>query len=156
MPWHASSLHPTRGARAPRGRRRSASRGPGKRARPRSYASSRRRPLLMSPDARDMDPCVSVVIGLGEVGRPLLTVLERVRRVEGVDLPARDVAGPVDLLHVCYPAEIADFVGITAGYVTRHRPPIVVIHSTVPVGSTRAVPAGGPVPLVRSPVRGED
>ena len=31
---------------------------------------------------------VSVVVGLGEVGRPLLEVLKRAHRVEGVDLPA--------------------------------------------------------------------
>lgn len=109
----------------------------------------------MSPDARKMDSCVSVVVGLGEVGRPLLKVLERVHRVEGVDLPARDVAGPVDLLHVCYPAEIADFVGATAGYVKRYHPEIVVIHSTVPVGTTRAVHAVVSVPVVHSPVRGK-
>jgi UDP-N-acetyl-D-mannosaminuronate dehydrogenase len=109
----------------------------------------------MRPDAREQDPGVSVVIGLGEVGRPLLQVLERARRVEGVDLPARDVSGPVDLLHVCYPAEIADFVGVTAGYVKRYRPEIVVIHSTVPVGTTRAVQAVVPIPVVHSPVRGK-
>jgi UDP-N-acetyl-D-mannosaminuronate dehydrogenase len=102
-----------------------------------------------------MDSRVSVVVGLGEVGRPLLKVLERVHRVEGVDLPARDVAGPVDLLHVCYPAEIADFVGATAGYVKRYHPEIVVIHSTVPVGTTRAVQAVVPVTVVHSPVRGK-
>src|SRR5260370_29765264 len=82
---------------APRGRRRCPSRGPGRRARPRSYASWRRPPLLMSPDARKMDSSASVVVGLGEVGRPLLKVLERVHRVEGVDLPARDVAAPPEL-----------------------------------------------------------
>src|SRR5260370_16250474 len=93
-----------RRARAPRGPRRCPSRGPGRRVRPRSYASSRRRPLHMSPDARKMDSSVSVVVGLGEVGRPLLKVLERVHRVEGVDLPARDVAGPPGLPPPCPPA----------------------------------------------------
>jgi UDP-N-acetyl-D-mannosaminuronate dehydrogenase len=61
----------------------------------------------------------------------------------------------VDLLHVCYPAEIADFVGTTAGYVKRYHPEIVVIHSTVPVGTTRAVQAVVPVAVVHSPVRGK-
>src|SRR5260370_12621215 len=114
-----------RRARAPRGPRRCPSRGPGRRARPRSYASWRRPPLLMSPDARKMDSCVSVVVGLGEVGRPLLKVLERVHRVEGVDLPARDVAGPRGLLHVCYSAAIAPLASAPPGARTPHPPPTI-------------------------------
>ena len=98
---------------------------------------------------------VSVVVGLGEVGRPLLDVLKRAHRVEGVDLPARDISGPVEFLHVCYPAEIKDFAAITAGYVKRYRPEVVIIHSTVPVGTTRAVGELLPVPVVHSPVRGK-
>src|SRR5712692_113738 len=107
---------------APRGRRRCPSPEPGRTASPSLFASWRRWLRHMSREPPAVQSCVSVVIGLGEVGRPLLMVLERVWRVEGVDLPARDVAGPVDLLHVCYPAEIADFVSITADYVTRYRP----------------------------------
>jgi len=75
--------------------------------------------------------------------------------VEGVDLPARDISGPVEFLHVCYPAEIKEFAVITAGYVKRYRPEVVIIHSTVPVGTTRAVGELVPVPVVHSPVRGK-
>jgi len=85
----------------------------------------------------------------------LLDVLKRAHRVEGVDLPARDISGPVEFLHVCYPAEIKDFATITAGYVKRYRPEVVIIHSTVPVGTTRAVGELVPVPVVHSPVRGK-
>ena len=98
---------------------------------------------------------VSLVVGLGEVGRPLLEVLQRAHRVEGIDLPARDIAGPVKFLHVCYPAEIRDFAGTTAEYVKRYRPEVVIIHSTVPVGTTRAVGKLFDVPVVHSPVRGK-
>ena len=98
---------------------------------------------------------VSVVVGLGEVGRPLLDVLKRAHRVEGVDLPARDITGSVEFLHVCYPAEIKDFAAITAGYVKRYRPEVVIIHSTVPVGTTRGLGELVPVPVVHSPVRGK-
>ena len=82
--------------------------------------------MSMTRDQPDPTSCVSVVIGLGEVGRPLLAVLQRVYRVEGIDLPARDVHNPVDLMHVCYPAEVDDFVGMTAAYAQRYRPEIVV------------------------------
>jgi UDP-glucose 6-dehydrogenase len=98
---------------------------------------------------------LSLVIGLGEVGRPLQEVLERVHRVEGIDLPPRDVAGSVDFLHVCYPAELPDFVRITGNYVARYRPSVVVIHSTVAVGTTRATQEGVACPVVHSPVRGK-
>jgi UDP-N-acetyl-D-mannosaminuronate dehydrogenase len=99
--------------------------------------------------------CSSVVIGLGEVGRPLLAVLQRAHQVVGIDLPAPEVNGPVDLMHVCYPGDMADFVGTTAAYAERYRPEVVVIHSTVPVGTTRAVQAAVSMPVVHSPVRGK-
>ncbi len=99
--------------------------------------------------------CVSIVLGLGEVGRPLLAVLQRVHPVEGVDLPARDVRARVDLMHVCYPFGIDDFAGVTAGYTSRYRPEVVVIHTTVPVGTTRVMQDAVGVPVVHSPVRGK-
>ena len=105
--------------------------------------------------ARPAGEAVSVVVGLGEVGRPLLEVLQRAHKVEGVDLPAREVSGSVEFLHVCYPAEIKDFAAITAGYVKRYGPEVVIIHSTVPMGTTRAVGKLVPVPVVHSPVRGK-
>lgn len=98
---------------------------------------------------------VSLVVGLGEVGRPLLHVLERVHTVEGIDLPPRDVSGAVEFLHVCYPAEIPDFLDVTRNYVDRYKPGVVVIHSTVPVGTTRALQQRVATPVVHSPVRGK-
>jgi len=98
---------------------------------------------------------MNLVIGLGEIGRPLMEVLRKAHRVEGIDVPARDVPGPIDLMHVCYPGDIPDFAGETAKYVRRYKPSIVVIHSTVPVGTTRAVQATVAVPVVHSPVRGK-
>ncbi len=97
----------------------------------------------------------SVILGLGEIGRPLLEVLSRAHRMEGIDLPPRDVNGPVEMLHVCYPGEINDFTGVTAAYVARYRPEVVVIHATVPVGTTREVQGRVSQPVVHSPVRGK-
>ncbi len=110
----------------------------------------------MGTPRRDRDTArMNLVIGLGEIGRPLMEVLRKAHRVEGIDLPPRDVPGPIDLMHVCYPGDIPDFAGETAKYVRRYKPSIVVIHSTVPVGTTRAVQALVPVPVVHSPVRGK-
>lgn len=98
---------------------------------------------------------LSLVVGLGEVGEPLRQVLERAHRIEGIDLPPRDVRGPVDILHVCYPAEINDFVAVTRAYVQRYAPRYVVIHSTVAVGTTETVQEVVDVPVIHSPVRGK-
>lgn len=99
--------------------------------------------------------CVSIVVGLGEVGRPLLDVLARVHPMRGVDLEPENVSQTVDMLHVCYPVEIPNFVGVTAEYARRYRPAVIVIHSTVPVGTTNAVQTVVDMSVVHSPVRGK-
>lgn len=98
---------------------------------------------------------LSIILGLGEVGRPLLKVLSRAHRIEGIDTPARDVRGSVDFMHVCYPAEIRDFNGVTRDYAARYQPGIIVIHSTVPVGTCATIQQTVSMPVVHSPVRGK-
>ena len=98
---------------------------------------------------------VSLVVGLGEVGRPLLEVLSRAHPVQGIDLAPVEVHSVVDLLHVCYPAGGGKFIEVTAAYASQYRPELIVIHSTVPVGTTRAVQAVVQMPVVHSPVRGK-
>ena len=98
----------------------------------------------------------NVVVGLGEVGRPLLELLSKHYQVIGVDIappstPIRDVA----VLHVCYPFEIRDFVGETARYVEAFKPEVTVINSTVAVGTTRKVAERTGTAVVHSPVRGK-
>lgn len=97
-----------------------------------------------------------VVVGLGEVGRPLFELLSQHYRVTGVDIsPPSDPIGAVDILHVCYPFEIRDFVGETARYIDIFRPNLTIINSTVGVGTTRAVASRTGAALAHSPVRGK-
>ena len=98
---------------------------------------------------------IVVVAGLGEVGRPLLTILARKYECIGVDLTPVELDGPCSVLHACYPFEIKDFVGTTEGYVEKYKPVLVVIHSTVAVGTTRKVQERVKVPVIFSPVRGK-
>ena len=64
-----------------------------------------------------------VVAGLGEVGRPLLELLSTHYRTVGVDIkPPAEPVGEVDVLHVCYPFEIKDFIGETAHYIDKYKP----------------------------------
>jgi UDP-N-acetyl-D-mannosaminuronate dehydrogenase len=98
------------------------------------------------------------VVGLGEVGRPLFQLIEGAgRRVIGIDvdtvaLPRR---GSVEVMHVCFPFEIPDFVGEVARYVDLLDPAITVVNSTVAVGTTRAIHEGTGTRIAHSPVRGK-
>jgi UDP-N-acetyl-D-mannosaminuronate dehydrogenase len=100
----------------------------------------------------------TVVIGLGEVGRPLLELLERTgETVIGVDvdptaLPAK---GETDVMHVCLPFEIPEFVGEVARYGDLLEPKLTIVNSTVAVGTTREVHDRMRRPIAYSPVRGK-
>lgn len=96
-----------------------------------------------------------VIVGLGEVGKPLLELLSNHYETVGVDIGGCDYTGPVSVLHVCYPFEIRNFTGETARYIERFRPAVTVINSTVGVGTTRAVYEQTGAPVVNSPVRGK-
>ena len=64
-----------------------------------------------------------VVAGLGEVGKPLLEIISTYHHAIGVDIsPPPAQTGQVDVLHVCFPFEIPDFVGETARYIELFRP----------------------------------
>lgn len=97
-----------------------------------------------------------VVVGLGEVGRPILELASRHHQVFGVDIspPAERVEG-ADVMHICYPFGIENFVSETARYIRLFRPTLTIINSTVAVGTTRAVAMRTSTAVVNSPVRGK-
>jgi hypothetical protein len=94
-----------------------------------------------------------LVVGLGEVGGPLLAVLRGAHRAEGRDIEDRDFHG-VQVLHLCFPFG-PDFVPTASGYISRYRPEVAVINSTVVPGTTRSIQETTGVPTVYSPVRGK-
>ena len=97
-----------------------------------------------------------VVVGLGEVGQPLLKLLSTNYNAIGVDLaPPPEPIGTVDVLHICYPFEIKDFVGESARYIEMFKPKVTVINSTVGVGTTRRVAERTGTSVVHSPVLGK-
>lgn len=96
-----------------------------------------------------------VLVGLGEIGAPLLSILKEQYTAMGVDTDPVDPPESCSVLHICIPFEIEDFVGECVRYVNRFQPGLVVIHSTVAIGTTRAVDERVPVPVVHSPVRGK-
>jgi UDP-N-acetyl-D-mannosaminuronate dehydrogenase len=98
-----------------------------------------------------------LVIGLGEVGQPLLELVRSKIDAVGIDVLSSAEAddAPVSVMHVCYPFEIDDFVGETARYIERFAPELTVINSTVAVGTTREVHERTRAAIAHSPVRGK-
>lgn len=97
-----------------------------------------------------------VVVGLGEVGKPLLQLISERHKVVGMDVsPPKDDPSGADVLHLCFPFQIRDFVGEAARYVELIKPGLTVINSTVEVGTTRRVADRTGTPVAYSPVRGK-
>jgi UDP-N-acetyl-D-mannosaminuronate dehydrogenase len=97
-----------------------------------------------------------VVVGLGEVGKPLSELIAGHHEVVGVDItPPPANVGEVDILHVCFPFQIPDFIGETARYIDLFRPALTIINSTVTVGTTRSVAERTGTAVAYSPVRGK-
>src|SRR5262245_27297314 len=97
-----------------------------------------------------------VVVGLGEVGKPLLELTSKYHNATGVDIspPATKVEN-VDVLHICFPYQIKDFVGEVARYIELFQPKLTIINSTVTVGTTRKIAERAHAPVVYSPIRGK-
>jgi UDP-N-acetyl-D-mannosaminuronate dehydrogenase len=94
-----------------------------------------------------------LVIGLGEIGGPLLGILREAYDAAGRDIEDRPFDG-IQVLHLCFPYT-SDFVSSASRYVSLYEPGLVVINSTVIPGTTREVQEKTGVPAVYSPVRGK-
>jgi UDP-N-acetyl-D-mannosaminuronate dehydrogenase len=94
-----------------------------------------------------------LVVGLGEVGAPLLEILSTSHRAAGRDIEDRPYHG-VRILHLCFPFG-PDFISQAAGYVAAYQPEVTVLNSTVVPGTTKAIEDKTGFPAVYSPVRGK-
>lgn len=88
-----------------------------------------------------------LVIGLGEVG----AALQRVLKCEGLD-PGKGIKGTMvsyyEMLHICFPYS-PEFEAQVNAYKKKFNPKILVIHSTVPIGTSKKLGA------CHSPIRGK-
>lgn len=89
-----------------------------------------------------------LIIGFGEVGKGIYEVLRKGHEVSVRDKDG-DPGGRYDVLHLAYPWG-RSFVRHAKQYIARYRPSLVIIHATVPIGTTRKVSPHA----VHSPVRG--
>ena len=94
-----------------------------------------------------------LVVGLGEIGGPLLEILREAHQAAGRDIEDRPFDG-VQVLHLCFPYT-SDFVSSASRYVSLYEPEVVVVNSTVVPGTTRQIQEKTGVPAVYSPVRGK-
>src|SRR5258708_17727851 len=86
-----------------------------------------------------MSESVVIVVGQGEIGKPLRNILGRTYRCIGIDIEPLEVVDPCSAMHICYPYQVPDFVATTAAYIGKYKPQLTIINSTVVPGTTRQV-----------------
>ena len=84
-----------------------------------------------------------IVIGLGEIGKAIKTILS----CDGID-KENNKSGIYDVMHVCFPYS-DNFIEQVKKYQEIFKPNLTIIHSTVPVGTSKKIGA------IHSPVRGK-
>ena len=93
---------------------------------------------------------VVVLGGMGSVGRALVTVLSKNNEVIIDDKKSPFSSGTCGYLHISIPFS-DNFYGDVLDAVQRHSPHETIIHSTVPVGTTRKIGTH----VFHAPVRGQ-
>jgi UDP-N-acetyl-D-mannosaminuronate dehydrogenase len=101
-----------------------------------------------------MDQTV-VIVGVGEVGKPLLEIMKSKYQTFGVDINQSAPVSQCDVMHVCFPFQNDKFVGQAVEYIHQYRPALTVINSTVAPGTTRRIAFESAAAVVNSPVRGK-
>jgi UDP-N-acetyl-D-mannosaminuronate dehydrogenase len=96
-----------------------------------------------------------VIVGLGEVGKPLLEITKSRYHTFGVDINQPAPVSQCDVMHICFPFQNGNFVGHVVEYIHQYQPGLTVINSTVAPGTTRRVAVESETAVVNSPVRGK-
>lgn len=91
----------------------------------------------------------SVIIGMGEAGSALYQILNKHYPTETYDkrLNKNIIVNKFDILHVCFSYN-EDFISEVKRYQKQFKPQYTIIHSSVPVGTSRKCNA------LHSPIRG--
>ena len=108
-----------------------------------------------------------LVVGLGEVGRPLFELLDESGCfiVHGIDLDEakmgevgqhkKNLVKEVDIMHICIPCVNQEkFISTVANYAKQFKPKLVIINSTVMPRTTKEVSKRCECLVAHSPVRG--
>jgi len=94
------------------------------------------------------------ILGVGEVGGSVKKVVAKKHSVYGRDLAFDELKGKkIDVLHVCIPYS-ANFVRVVVASVKELKPKLVLIESSVVVGTTRKISQKTDCLMVHSFIRG--
>jgi UDP-N-acetyl-D-mannosaminuronate dehydrogenase len=103
-----------------------------------------------------VEPGITLVVGVGEVGGALAKVLENGHRVALLDLKPVTIDDEVEVMHICFPfTSPSQFESAVRSYIRRFSPQLTIINSTVLPGTTRNLTEATGTPIVYSPVRGK-
>jgi UDP-N-acetyl-D-mannosaminuronate dehydrogenase len=98
----------------------------------------------------------TLVVGLGEVGGALAAVLDRKETVLRHDLDRVKIEEPIGTMHLCIPFQSPhQFETVALGYISRFKPALTIINSTVIPGTTRSIAEKSGSAVAYSPVRGK-
>lgn len=79
---------------------------------------------------------ISLIVGAGEIGHALLEVLSPYYITRIKDVEPLVIDGQVSVMHICFPYS-ENFIEQVKQYQEEYKPKFTVIHSTVPVGTSR-------------------
>ena len=96
-----------------------------------------------------------LVIGVGEIGKPLLELIREKYEAYGLDIKPAEPLPECQIMHICFPYDGENFVRQSLRYIARYRPSLVIINSTVAPGTTRRIAMESHTAAVNSPVRGK-
>ena len=104
-----------------------------------------------------------LIIGLGEVGRPLYEIFsEKFVDVYGYDSDRsktihelKAIPKPIEVMHIAYPCTGGEFIDSTINYIRSFNPRLVIIHSSIPPRTTRLIQSKTNSVIAYSPVRGK-
>ena len=102
-----------------------------------------------------------VVVGLGEIGKPIFTLISKSFKTIGYDKNPKLITKPnrnyMDLptrfLHICIPYN-KSFESNVKKLITKFSPKCIVIHSTIQPKTTSHLQSKLDVPIIYSPIRG--
>jgi UDP-N-acetyl-D-mannosaminuronate dehydrogenase len=96
-----------------------------------------------------MEKNKTLIIGNGEIGKALGLILTPFYEVFYKDID-NEIEDKFEVINICY-GYSKNFIKITKNYIEKYNPELTIIHSTVPVGTTRKLGKG----IVHSPINGQ-
>jgi len=96
-----------------------------------------------------------LIIGMGEIGTALYECYLDKKQVIGYDIKSpKEIKGSIDCMHIAFPFD-DEFNEEVIKYAILYKPRIIIIHSTVPVGTTRGLYDKLKIPIAHSPCVGK-